>query len=268
MGAVASSALLSLRMQVSAASKEDTIMQTHPEDAQPAMVSTKHPWYELGMMVDPVLDQVLLFYLGSVRQGFADLGECLDTASRIEAQDAFSWPREWRTTAQRLHRVAQCCEATGHGLSAGEAYLKAATYYRAALHRYPEPTDPDVKDMTRAAVTCFTKALSLLTLPAQPVSMPYEGTTLPGYFFRSPTVSALAPILIVHQGRDAWAEDCYYLAEAAVRRGYHALLFDGPGQGKVIRLQDLPFRPDWEQVVTPVVDFAIGQPGSTRSGSF
>jgi len=236
-------------------------MQTHPEDEQPPVASTTHPWYELAMMADPILDQVLLFYLGSVRQGFADLGECLDTASRIEVQDPFSWPREWRTTAQRLHQVAQGCEVAGHGLSAGGAYLKAATYYRAALHRYPEPTDPDITDMAREAVTCFTRALLLLTIPAQPVRMPYEGTTLPGYFFRSPAAPSQAPILIVHQGRDAWAEDCSYLAEAAVLRGYHALLFDGPGQGQVIRLQGLPFRPDWEQVITPVVDFAIGQPG-------
>jgi esterase/lipase len=31
--------------------------------------------------------------------------------------------------------------------------------------------------------------------------------------------------------------------------------------GKTLRLQGLPFRSDWEKVVTPVVDFAIKQPG-------
>jgi pimeloyl-ACP methyl ester carboxylesterase len=65
-------------------------------------------------------------------------------------------------------------------------------------------------------------------------------------------------MLLVHQGRDAWAEDCRYIAEAAMKRGYHCLLFDGPGQGKTLRLQDLTFRPDWERVITPVVDFAVG----------
>lgn len=34
----------------------------------------------------------------------------------------------------------------------------------------------------------------------------------------------------------------------------------GPGQGRVIRLQHLPFRPDWEAVVTPVVDYLSTQP--------
>ena len=47
----------------------------------------------------------------------------------------------------------------------------------------------------------------------------------------------------------------------AMQRGYHCLQFAGPGQGTAIRLQGLPFRPDWEKVVTPVVDFAVGLPG-------
>jgi acetyl esterase/lipase len=31
--------------------------------------------------------------------------------------------------------------------------------------------------------------------------------------------------------------------------------------GQTLRLQGLPFRPDWEKVITPVVDFAVAQPG-------
>lgn len=221
----------------------------------------KRPWFELGLMADPILDQVLLYYLGSVRQGFADIGECLDTASRIDPNDEYSWSREWRKTADRLRQVAEGSEARDHRLSAGESYLKAATYYRAASHRYPEPGDPDVKELATRAVASFNRALDLLPIPVQAVEIPYENSTLPGYFFRSPRASANAPILIVHQGRDAWAEDCLYLAEAAIQRGYHALLFDGPGQGKVLRLRGLAFRPDWERVISPVVDFAVNTPG-------
>jgi alpha-beta hydrolase superfamily lysophospholipase len=35
------------------------------------------------------------------------------------------------------------------------------------------------------------------------------------------------------------------------------LTFEGPGQGGVIRKQKIPFRHDWEKVVTPVVDYAL-----------
>ncbi|NCC26435.1 MAG: alpha/beta hydrolase, partial [Deltaproteobacteria bacterium] len=34
----------------------------------------------------------------------------------------------------------------------------------------------------------------------------------------------------------------------------------GPGQGEMISLQKLPFRHDWEKVVTPVVDYALTRP--------
>ncbi len=35
------------------------------------------------------------------------------------------------------------------------------------------------------------------------------------------------------------------------------LAFDGPGQGAALREQRLTFRPDWEAVMTPVIDFAL-----------
>jgi hypothetical protein len=35
-------------------------------------------WYELDMMADPILDQVLLFYLGEAWTGMTDINECLE----------------------------------------------------------------------------------------------------------------------------------------------------------------------------------------------
>jgi len=46
-------------------------------------------------------------------------------------------------------------------------------------------------------------------------------------------------------------------AAAALRRGYNVLAFDGPGQGVALREQKLVMRPDWEAVITPVVDYAL-----------
>lgn len=51
------------------------------------------------------------------------------------------------------------------------------------------------------------------------------------------------------------------MAGQAAKRGYVCLIFEGPGQGEMIVKQELPFRPDWEKVVTPVVDFAVKLPG-------
>jgi hypothetical protein len=46
-----------------------------------------------------------------------------------------------------------------------------------------------------------------------------------------------------------------YGAAAAVERGWNALTFDGPGQNAALHRQKLYFRPDWEAVITPVVDW-------------
>jgi hypothetical protein len=47
---------------------------------------------------------------------------------------------------------------------------------------------------------------------------------------------------------------------AALARGYNALTFYGPGQGLALLQQNLYFRPDWEQVIAPVVDWASTRP--------
>ena len=57
-----------------------------------------------------------------------------------------------------------------------------------------------------------------------------------------------------------WPQLYLQVAAAAIQRGYSCLTFEGPGQGALIREQHLPFRPDWETVVTPVVDYLLTRP--------
>jgi pimeloyl-ACP methyl ester carboxylesterase len=219
-------------------------------------LNLKKSWYPLGLFNDAVLESVFLFYLGNAWQKLTDIGECFDTASRIDEANEYSWPDEWIKTGDRLNALGNACSKEHHPLTAGESYLRSSTYYRAALHRYPDPTHALVKELSLKVIRNYNAALTRLSVPYESVSIPYTDTCLPGYFFRAPVKARKkAPVIIFHSGRDAWAEDNLWIAEYAVKRGYHCLLFDGPGQGKVIRLQDLPFRPDWENVITPVVDF-------------
>jgi hypothetical protein len=46
-------------------------------------------------------------------------------------------------------------------------------------------------------------------------------------------------------------------APAALCRGYNCVLFDGPGQGRCLIRDGLTIRPDWENVVRPVIDCAL-----------
>ncbi|MCM6773447.1 alpha/beta fold hydrolase [Nocardia sp. CDC159] len=193
----------------------------------------------------------------------AELGEVLVTAARIVEGDDESWLREWRATAQRAHAIGRDCLARGRRVSAREALLRASNYYRTAeFYRREHPADdPVVRELSRLSRETFAAAAQLLDTPVRAVSIPYADTALPGYLFLLDDSDAPRPTVIFNSGFDSTLEEAYFaLAAAALARGYQVLAFDGPGQGAMIREQGLPFRPDWEAVITPVLDFAVGLP--------
>ena len=98
----------------------------------------------------------------------------------------------------------------------------------------------------------------LLDPPGQAFEIEFEGAKLPAYLFLAPRSAPPGPLLIATNGYDATLYEMF-LAQAvpALRRGYHCLVFDGPGQGAVLFEQGVPIRPDWETVVTAVVDAVI-----------
>ena len=56
----------------------------------------------------------------------------LDTAFRIKDGDAESWYGQWNRTAARLESTAEEFVASGHKISAKEAFMRASNYYRNA----------------------------------------------------------------------------------------------------------------------------------------
>jgi Prolyl oligopeptidase family len=92
------------------------------------------------------------------------------------------------------------------------------------------------------------------------VSIPYEGTELHGVFIRGASTSGKRPLLILVNGSDGSLLNMWTWGGAgALVRGYNCLTFDGPGQGYALWKQNLYFRPDWEKVISPVVDYAISR---------
>jgi len=204
----------------------------------------------------------LLRVLGDAANGAADIGECLSTANRIKEGDFESWHDEWVRTARRIHAVADANLAAGHRVSAREAYHRASNYYRAAeFYLHGDPTDSRIKDLSRASATCFRQVAQLEGPPIDTMEVPYDDKTLPAHFYRADASETPRPTLILQTGFDGTIEELYGTAMAATRRGINCLTFEGPGQGRVIREQGLPFRPDWEHVVTPIVDHTQTLPG-------
>src|SRR5262249_48619617 len=64
------------------------------------------------------------------------------------------------------------------------------------------------------------------------------------------------PAVLMFNGFDGSQEEMLHISGlAALQRGFNVVTFEGPGQPTVLREQELGFRPDWEAVVSPVVDF-------------
>jgi dienelactone hydrolase len=214
------------------------------------------------MFYDPLYERQGNRTLGQTLYGGADIGECLATASRIIPGNDESWHREWTRTADRIFLLAAESADKGHSVSAREAFLRAANYYRTSYtFLYGAPVDPRLVAAFDRETDAFLKAAPLFMPAIEPVEIPFEGTTLPGYFCRVDVADEPRPTVIGTNGYDSTIQEGYFAhAAAALKRGYNCLLFDGPGQGRALIKQGLHLRPDWENVVTPVVDYALSRP--------
>jgi pimeloyl-ACP methyl ester carboxylesterase len=201
--------------------------------------------------------------LGHAAYGGADIGEVLTTAQAITAGDYDSWHDEWLATADWVSAEAEKMLAEGHRISARDALMRANNYYRAAeFFLHGNPDDPRIAHAYNRGRECF-RAAALCDPPIEPVEIPYEGTVLHGYFYRaSGSDTGPRPTMIMHSGFDGTCEELHWFGAAAGQeRGYHVLTFDGPGQPAARHLDGLVFRPDWENVVTPVLDWLLARPG-------
>lgn len=193
--------------------------------------------------------------------GGAELGECLATAARIKQGDFEDWFVAWHRTAERVRAVAVESLARGHRVSAREALLRASNYYRTAEF-FLAPNDPRRLAAYEQGRETFRRALPLLDTLAEAVRIPFEGVELPGYFFGAAGAAAdeRRPALLLVGGFDSTAEELYFAgAAAAVRRGYHCLAFEGPGQGELLRLRNMVARPDYEVPVRAALDYLVGR---------
>ena len=200
--------------------------------------------------------------LGDTYEQAADVGECFAAASQIADADYDGWFAAWTALGDRIRGIAEASDARGHKVSAREAYLRASTYYAKAYFFADGTRDPARLVPTwETHRACFDAFAARLDPPAAPVTIPYEGTSLPGYALTVDTSGQPRPWVVLNNGSDGTATDMWVQgAAAARRRGYNALIFDGPGQNAALFRQGLFFRPDWEKVVTPVVDYLLTRP--------
>jgi pimeloyl-ACP methyl ester carboxylesterase len=212
---------------------------------------------------DEQLDEFGCWALAYIPYGGADFGEIAAVADEVGEGDEDAFHRAWVSAGDRLVGEAESALAGGHQESARELFLRASCFYGLSYRPlFGEPVDPRLTTAFRAQARAFDRGLALSRPPVAPLRIPFEGTTLPAYLVPAAGhKDERRPLLILNNGYDASVTDLYFAsAVAASRRGYHCLIFDGPGQGEMLILQDVRLRPDWEMVIGSVVDFALTLP--------
>lgn len=223
---------------------------------------------------DLSFNQQFVRTLGHAARGGADLGECLSLISKIIPGNFQSWHDAFQTLGNELKAKAAEDSLKKHFKSAGKKLLRASNYYRTAYFFLEEnPDDPRIKERLEESKESFAKALDLLTIPHAKLRIPFEDGFLPAILYPSPMPDA--KVLVDTGGGDSTLEELYFQSAVAAReRGYHCLTFEGPGQGSVLRMGKIPFRPDWEVVVKTVLDYLekthpeIGSKIALRGDSF
>lgn len=191
--------------------------------------------------------------------GGADYGEICAVAEVVGDGDDNAFHQAWSAAGDRLAAAADAALAKGHRASARDHYLRASVFYGASFHPlYGAPVDPRILAVYRKQVAALDKGLALGPHPVAPLSIPFGETPMPAYFIPAQGFEQqVRPLIIFNNGYDGTLTDMYFAsAVAASRRGYHSLLFDGPGQGGMLYERGVPLRPDWEVVIKAVVDFA------------
>ena len=190
----------------------------------------------------------------------SDLGEAFATASRVQPGDYDSWFVEWSATARRTQDKADRSLAAGHRVTARQAYLRASEYWRQAIFFVRHDLDDErLLQGWRAHRAAFRAAIPLLDHEVDVAEIPLGTATMTAYLFRSPTPMTTGdgrPVVVAPCGYDSTAEAGYAAtAYMALRRGFDCLVWEGPGQGGMLYEQRVPMRPDFENVLVPVVDW-------------
>ena len=84
------------------------------------------------------------------------------------------------------------------------------------------------------------------------LEVPYENVKLPGMHV-VPKGKSKGTILL-HGGNDSYFEEFLFTVLYLQEQGFEVYMFEGPGQGGVMRLQGMHFTHEWEKPVKAVLD--------------
>lgn len=208
-----------------------------------------------------------LVALGTAPYRGSDIAEVLKAASVIVPGDYESFSSAFCALADQTKSAAEDPYNARNPVNVRDTYFAASTYYRNAdFYLHGNWSDPRINDYWDKSLDCFEKANAALRIPGVSMQFPASGgenfTIEARYFAVDKPVTGKAPVkrptIILCNGYDGSQEDMYHnVGVAALERGFNVITYEGPGQPKVRRDQDIGFINNWETTLTPVIDYLM-----------
>ncbi len=182
-----------------------------------------------------------------------DVNDFDDTVARtLEWKD---WAPNWLAVGRMHEELGAEAESRGRSISAAQAYQRAAWCYHLGKFLWFE--DPELHAGLRdRSVDVYRRALPHLDPPAERLEIPFEGRFIPGNLRRAKG-AASPPLIVIVPGLDSSKEELFAIEEDFLRRGMATLTIDGPGQSE--NSVHFAIRPNWETVITPLLDHLAGR---------
>jgi len=182
-----------------------------------------------------------------------DVNDFDDTVLRTT--DWKDWGPNWRAVGDMHETLGREAEARGRTLSAAQAYQRASWCYHLGKFLWFE--DVAVHGELRdRSVWVYRQALPRLDPPGERLEIPFEGHVIPANL-RRPQGQGRPPLVLLVPGLDSSKEELFAIENEFLHRGMATLTMDGPGQSE--NSVHFAIRPDWETVITPVIDHLARQ---------
>ncbi|WP_282804388.1 alpha/beta hydrolase [Clostridium tetani] len=169
-------------------------------------------------------------------------GGTLEDIEKISGKiiDSASWKKELITLGNKAMEEKRTKEAI--------AYYRMSEFFM-------YDGDPDKKKYYKLATDMFyeyyTDYFDSGTVSRFEVS--YESIKLPVMYAKAK--GKKKDTILLHGGNDSYFEEFFFTMLYFAEKGFDVYLFEGPGQGGVIRIQDKHFTYKWEKPVKAILDF-------------
>lgn len=179
-------------------------------------------------MVDPKIESAVRNWAPRFTSQGVDYNDFVRVTSGLERWQ--EWLDAWCANGDMHAELAARAEERGRGLSAGEAWVRAALSYHFAkfvwmvdMAKYRSAAD--------RAVSALRQAHRFLDPGAERLEVPYGSGSMVANL-RRPRGVERSPLVLLLPGLDSTKEEFFHWENVFLARGMATLSLDGPGQGE------------------------------------